>query len=484
MTVAELELSAADRAAIARGDYRADRWADVLARAVIPSTLTKRWRPLIPHPELIRSLRHPARYKVVVAGRRSGKTEAHGLRETIRQAMAPQPYDGPLFGIGAPTRDQVKRLYWKPLKLLAPPQHVRRIYDGELAIEFNSGARVELIGMDKPMRAEGVAYKRFVLDEYDDWKPGSWEDSIYPALQTIGQEGTAVFLGRPRRGSGQLAEIVNKYALNPAEPDYAFFHWTSDDLMSAEQVEKNRRSMDPRTYARNFQAKFVEDGGSAYYCFARTKHAIESVRYDRSRPLILCFDFNVTPGVCAYVQELDYRGPRSNVARAFTGVFGEVWIEEDSNSELVCREIMRDFSKDGRFGAHTGEVYLEGDPAGGAKGTAKVKGSDWDIILNLLRTHFPGGVYLRARKAAPAVRSRVNAMNTRLLNAAGIISMLVDPVRCPHVIQDLERVTWDDTGTELEKKARGPLTHLSDGIGYYTQRRWPVLPPSSGSLPV
>jgi hypothetical protein len=51
-----------------------------------PGQLTARWTPLIPHPEQIRLINSHARFKVVPAGRRSGKTE-RAKRNLIIQAL-------------------------------------------------------------------------------------------------------------------------------------------------------------------------------------------------------------------------------------------------------------------------------------------------------------------------------------------------------------------------------------------------------------
>ena len=50
------------------------------------SELTPRWYPLREHAEQLRLLRSPARFRVVAAGRRSGKTE-RGKRRLVRKAL-------------------------------------------------------------------------------------------------------------------------------------------------------------------------------------------------------------------------------------------------------------------------------------------------------------------------------------------------------------------------------------------------------------
>jgi hypothetical protein len=88
-----------------------------------------RWTVLKDHPEQIRAFRSRRRFNVIPAGRRSGKTEIIGKRKMALRAMYahdkayPQyysPYPDPKFFIAAPTRDQVKRIYWSDMKSLIP----------------------------------------------------------------------------------------------------------------------------------------------------------------------------------------------------------------------------------------------------------------------------------------------------------------------------------------------------------------------------
>lgn len=81
--------------------------------AVALASQASRWYPLRDHPTQLALITERKRFKVVPAGRRSGKTERakrYVVKEALREA-------GPYF-VAAPTRDQVKRIYWADLKAL------------------------------------------------------------------------------------------------------------------------------------------------------------------------------------------------------------------------------------------------------------------------------------------------------------------------------------------------------------------------------
>jgi hypothetical protein len=76
-------------------------------------------------------------------------------------------------------------------------------------------------------------------------------------------------------------------------------------------------------------------------------------------------------------------------------------------------------------------------------------------------------------------RTRVNAMNTRIQSQDGSIRFMVDPAVAPHVVRDFEgtRVLEGGSGEidKKSKKADKTLTHISDAIGYYVAKEFPVV---------
>jgi hypothetical protein len=76
-------------------------------------------------------------------------------------------------------------------------------------------------------------------------------------------------------------------------------------------------------------------------------------------------------------------------------------------------------------------------------------------------------------------------MNSRIMSYDQMVHMLVDEKRCPHLIDDLESVGLKDDGSgKLDKEPGDPLTHISDGVGYYVVREYPIAEPSLSSTEV
>ena len=175
-------------------------------------------------------------------------------------------------------------------------------------------------------------------------------------------------------------------------------------------------------------------------------------------------DFNVSPGVAAIAQEM-----KLPVGNQGTGFIGEVWIPRNSNTPAVCERLIRD------WGDHQGDVIVYGDATGGARGTAKVSGSDWDLVRQHMSKHFGARFDLKVPRSNPAERSRINAVNSRFKSADGTIRAMVDPAKCPHIVLDLEGVQQLEGGAgAIDKKKDSMLTHISDALGYYIAREFPV----------
>ena len=77
----------------------------------------------------------------------------------------------------------------------------------------------------------------------------------------------------------------------------------------------------------------------------------------------------------------------------------------------------------------------------------------------------------------PAVKDRVNCVNAMLLNYAGKRRLVLD-TRCRELANDLEQVIWksDPHGNVLSdlNKSDPMRTHLSDALGYYVSREFPL----------
>ena len=431
--------------------------------------LTPRWFPMARHDTQRAFLRSPHRFISMPAGRRSGKTELVKRRGVVL-ALLGTPYPNSRYFFAAPTNDQAIRIWWQDLVGLIPNSLIRAISLSRRCITLTNGSELWVVGLDKPERIEGTPWDGCNITEFANVRAEAWEEHILPAL--MDRRGYAVLEGVPE-GRNHFYEIDRvaqaEMKKHGNDSEWGRYHWRSEEILPlygrADEVERRKRTMDSLTYEQELGASFVNFQGRAYYAFNERLH-VGRFPYDPSKPLIFCFDFNVDPGVAVICQERDLPAPASQLG---TACIDEVYITRNSNTPRVCQELIS------RYRTHEAGVSCYGDPAGGARHTSQTSGTDWEIIRTHMRQHFGKAVFFKVPRAAPAVRERLNAVNSRLMAISGGIRMMIDGSRCQHLQQDLEGVTRSPDGNiDKQKHKDDGLTHLSDALGYYIAERFPV----------
>ncbi|MEZ5365144.1 MAG: hypothetical protein R2748_23160 [Bryobacterales bacterium] len=85
----------------------------------------------------------------------------------------------------------------------------------------------------------------------------------------------------------------------------------------------------------------------------------------------------------------------------------------------------------------------------------------------LIRKHFRGDwrFEMLVERSNPAVRDRINLVNSRLCSADGERRLFVAP-KCRGLIEDFEQVTYKADSAAIDKDRNPERTHLSDALGY------------------
>lgn len=433
----------------------------------LPGMLTSRWTTLRYHPEQQRLWLHPARFNVNPAGRRSGKSE-FAKRKLINRAMRGTKFDDARFFAAAPTYNQSKRIYWDDLKRLTPRWfQLKPPSESDLCIYGINGSIVQVLGMDKPERIEGTPWDGGILDEYGNMKKETWGMHVRPALAD--RNGWCDLIGVPE-GRNHYYDLAKEAQANKSG-EWGYFWWVSADILPESEIAAAKEDLDELTFAQEFLGSFINFEGRTYYPYLEQTHNAR-ISYDPKQPLIFTFDFNVAPGTAGVLQEKQVNDLRTGVrliGETVTGIIGEVYIPRNSNTPLVCNKLINDWGK------HEGRILCYGDATGGASGSAKLAGSDWDLIKHILKVHYGDRVSFQSARSNPSERDRVNAVNSRLRTMNGKIRLMIDPSKAPHMVKDFEGVQCVKGGSgEIDKKINPELSHLSDGVGYYIQSVFPV----------
>ena len=417
----------------------------------------KKGRSVGLRPNQLSVYHNPARFRVVVAGRRFGKTQL-ALIEMLRAAAQPNSR----IWYVCPSYDQAKRIFWDRLKAITRPHCQGRPSETELTIRLSNNSTISLRGADRPDSIRGNGLDFVVLDEFASMQPSTWTKVLRPALSD--RQGRALFLGTPQ-GSNHFYDLYKKAQ---SDSEWAAFQFTTSQggNVAADELASAAADLDIESYRQEFEAIFTGAGiNRVYYAFDPELH-VQTTHFDPHIPLVWSIDFNVNP-MCMLLMQ------RSGDSAY---VLDEIIIKPDANTELACQAFHQ---RTRAFGAHRLFVEIYGDASGNQRRTSAAS-TDWTLIRQFLaqwpKLYTPS---FHTATSNPAVRDRINCVNTRLRNTAGDVHLYIDP-RCRELILDLEQVGWalDASGRPIYEidKSDHARTHSSDALGYYVSQAFPLRP--------
>ena len=390
----------------------------------------------------------PQRFKVVIAGRRFGKTHL-SIRELCYNARLP---DRTIWYV-APTYRQAKMITWKKLRnKLNDLKWAKKINETELSIELKNGSTISLKGADNYDSLRGIGLDFLVIDEFADVDAEAWYETLRPTLAD--KQGGALFIGTPK-GMNWAHDLYTMFEDYPDE--WASFQYTTIEggNVKPEEVEAARRSLDERTFRQEFEATFETFSGRVFYAFDRKHNLLQYTPPDALPELHIGMDFNVDNNSCVIAVK-----PNANVLH----VIDEIKLMGSNTDEMV-QEIRN------RYPQHKVTVYP--DPAGSQRKTSAGGRTDHTILR-------AAGFTVKAPHGHNAIRDGVNAVNAKLRNSAGITSLFFDP-KVKYAIECLEKHTYKE-GTSIPDKDSG-FDHMNDALRYMVDYLFPIRQPVS-PLPV
>lgn len=419
-----------------------------------------RWYFLKEHPQyapLVSAVSRGVRFPIVAAGRRSGKTEKL-KRFVAKRAMAKeQPTDNPVYFLGAPTRDQVKRIFWKDMKLLTfACAHSRQPMESDLKIFLPNGAEIQLVGLDKPSRFEGVNWTGGGIDEIADVKGAALQENIMPALDTLNPinpeyRAWCWFTGVPD-GFNHFYDMAQD-GKDKTITDYEFFTWTSAEILDPAVIEMRKRTMGPRQFRTEFEASFESAAGRIYEDYDAANYTDKKILPHEK--LLWTHDQNFTPLSSAI----------GVVRRKKLYLLDEIVL-----TSAVSRQSASEFVE--KYRNHQNKsVVLFGD-ASGRKGEKHGHESDYREIESVLREN--GWEYEREVPLAnPPIKDRQNSLRALIKNALGEVSLYVNRSTAPWCHKALSTVQVKE-GSTFQEDDKNEYQHISTAIGYLAHKRWPV----------
>jgi hypothetical protein len=378
----------------------------------------------------------PHRFKVVIAGRRFGKTFL-SIRQLCYHAKEPNKE---IFYITSSYRS-AKMIVWKPLKRrLLDLRWVAKVNESELSITLKNGSTISLKGAENPDSLRGPSLSYCVIDEMAEVDSDLWYEVIRPALAD--QQGGALFIGTPK-GKGNWSYEL--FTMHEQHEDWKSWQFRTIDggWVKPEEIAAARAELDERTFRQEFEATFETFEGVVAYNFSR-EHNIRALANPDVRTLHIGMDFNTSPVTAAvYVQHGKEMYQIDEVHML------------NSNTTEMAAEISRRYP--------TSKVICYPDPAGAQRKTSASGATDFTILRN-------AGFEVKAPRSHNLVRDRVNSYNARLCSSDGVRHLFIDP-KCKYTIESLEKFCYKE-GTQIPDK--GKWDHMFDAASYCIDYLFPI----------
>jgi len=375
-----------------------------------------------------------SRFRVVVCGRRWGKTRAGAylaLREVVR---------GRRVWWVAPVYSQAM-LAWRLLRplfaqlpnvLIAESTRCIRLGRGELWIK----------SADNPDTLRGEGLDGVVIDEADYTSEVTWTQSLRPALAD--RKGWALFISTPHEIGGWFQKLYERgQSREDAQwASWQYPSWTNPFLDPAE-IDQARADMSELEFRQEFGAEFVGRPDAVYHNWEPRAH-VAPCSYTAGLPLYVGLDFNNSPRVAVFLQKQ---------GEMFCAI-GEVYHPYQATTDEHAAMVVAWLSSRGINHQKGGPVVCIADASGAAKQhTGK---SDHQAFKD-------AGFALDVPPSNPPIRDRDNAVLSYLRNAKGEVRIKVDP-SCRHLIEAFGKFKHGD-------RSRSPWGHILDAFGYVIHRK-------------
>ena len=397
----------------------------------------------------------PHRFRIVIAGRRSGKT-VEAVTEALT-ACIQKPNTNAAYI--APTYRMARDIAWEMALQTVPERYLLKDpNESRLEILLRNGSRLVFKGAERPARLKGIRLDFAVLDEWAQQRENVWTEAIYPTLATTG--GRALFITTPM--GFNHAHAMWERAQRPENLHLWGAHqYTTAEggWVTIEELAIAMGEMDARIFRQEFLASFETLFGRVYGNFNRADHHSRDIEdpavalrivntklADRGArtaplpPLYVGMDFNVNP-MTAVVGYARVKG-HLDICDEF--------VIPDANTETMSRAIRDKYGE-------TRRIIVCPDPAGNQRHSNAPLG---ETDLTILRRH---GFELSLPDQQIRVPDRINAVQALLRAANGQVRMRVHP-RCEKLTTALEGLTYKEGTSRPDPKS--PHIHITDALGY------------------
>jgi phage terminase large subunit-like protein len=199
-----------------------------------------------------------ARFKVIVAGRRCGKSRLSAVSLLIEGLKCPK---GSAVMYVAPTQGQARQIIWDLLMDLGR-EVIQSSHVNNMDITLINGAKIYVRGSDRPDTLRGVSLTYLVLDEVADIKDETWEKVLRAALSD--KKGAALFIGTPK-GRNWFYDMY-QLGNSGTDEEWKSWHFTTKDnpLIDPKEIDNAKKTLSSFSFKQEYEASFDNAGSGMF----------------------------------------------------------------------------------------------------------------------------------------------------------------------------------------------------------------------------
>lgn len=241
-----------------------------------------------------------ARFKVIVAGRRWGKSVLSRMW-ILKKAVE----DPGTYWIVAPTYSQGKEIHWKQGFINEIPKRlILSKNEADLEVVLVNGSRIAIRSAENPDRLRGVKLKGLVVDEIAsirNWK-WLWEEVLRATLTDY--KSPVIFISTPA-GYNHFFDLyqMGVKGSDTYNSDFESFKFSSYDNpnIPKDEIDKAKEQLTEDTFLQEYMAEFKTFTGLVYKEFQREIHVVKPFPIPRHWRSYRGMDFGSNnPTVCLF----------------------------------------------------------------------------------------------------------------------------------------------------------------------------------------
>jgi hypothetical protein len=391
--------------------------------------------------------------------------------------------------LGAPTypmlRDSTQKAFRELLDENEVPYHFHKSENSLYLQEAES--QILFRSLDNYERIRGTNLAWFGIDELTYCKPESWL-RLEARLRDPKAKHRCGFASWTPNG---FDWVYDRFIGPDQNPNCQVFFAQQNIALPTDYYTSLQTSYSERFYRQEALGEYLNVfAGQAYYAFRRAEHVLP-VSYNPTHPIWWAMDFNVNP-MCSVIGQ---------TINGKIRVLDEL-VLGNSNTLAACKQFLErtrpwtapppmpgGFSEDDedfqeilhQLQPAPLNVYIYGDASGDGRHTSASR-TDWQIVKDFFSHHTDTfHVFFDVPSSNGLVKDRVNCVNAMLCNYAGERRLFLNP-KCRELAKDFEQLAWkaSPNGSPISElnKSDPMRSHLSDALGYYVVRKFPMREPS------